>query len=35
MGVSNGGVDIPIMKISNKNKKDEYEEKPIIFIIGR
>ena len=35
MGCSNGGVDIPIMKISNRNKDHEYEEKPIIFIIGR
>ena len=35
MGTSNGGIDIPILKITNKNKKGEYEEKPIIFIIGR
>ena len=35
MGTSNGGMDIPILKISNKNSKGEYDDKPIVLIIGR
>ena len=35
MGTSNGGIDIPILKITNKNKKGEYDDKPIVLILGR
>lgn len=35
LGQSNGGLDIPLVKISNKPKRDNPTEKPIIFIIGR
>lgn len=33
LGLSNGNVDIPLLKITNKSKNTE--PKPIIFIIGR
>jgi predicted deacylase len=35
IGTSNGGLDIPIIKITNKPKRDYAEEKPVIFIIAR
>jgi hypothetical protein len=38
LGTSCGGLDIPLIKITNKTKKDGDEQpkqKPIIFIIGR
>jgi murein tripeptide amidase MpaA len=35
MGTSNGGLEIPILKITNKPKRDNQEEKPVILIIGR
>ena len=47
MGCSNGGIDVPILKIANWSKDDvertkrkeeeekEQEQRPIIFIIGR
>ena len=35
-GTSLGGLDIPILKISNKNEKENtYNDKPIAVIIGR
>ena len=35
-GTSLGNLDIPILKIQNKDKeKNEYIDKPIIVIIGR
>lgn len=35
-GTSLGQIDIPIIKISNKNlETDSYDEKPVIVIIGR
>ena len=36
LGYSNGNIDIPLIKISNKNKTTgNFEPKPVIFIIGR
>lgn len=36
LGLSLGGIDIPLLKISNKNEDTEvYDDKPIIVIIGR
>lgn len=35
IGTSNGGLDVPILKITNKPKRDNMEEKPVIFILGR
>jgi hypothetical protein len=35
IGTSNGGLDVPIIKITNKPKRDNGEDKPIIFIIAR
>lgn len=35
IGSSNGNIDVPIIKISNKSKTLGWEEKPVIFIIGR
>ena len=35
IGTSNGGIDIPNLKISNRNTKGEFDEKPIIVIVGR
>jgi hypothetical protein len=34
IGKSNGLLDIPLLKITNKSSNPN-EEKPIIFIIGR
>ena len=35
-GTSLGGIDIPILKLANRNEEDGiYEPKPIIVIIGR
>ena len=35
-GTSLGNIDIPILKITNKNEEtQQYDEKPIIIIIGR
>jgi hypothetical protein len=36
LGNSLGNLEIPLLKISNKNSEtDEYDPKPIIVIIGR
>ena len=35
IGTSIGGLDVPLLKITNKPKKEQVEEKPVIFIIGR
>jgi hypothetical protein len=35
IGMSNGNIDIPLIKITNKIKNAEAENKPVIFIIGR
>ena len=36
LGFSNGGIDLPLIKITNKPKgSGEEKQKPIIFIIGR
>ena len=35
LGTSNGNFDIPLIKITNKNKSDPTAQKPIIVIIGR
>ena len=36
LGTSLGGLDIPIVKLTNKNEDSEqYEDKPILVVIGR
>jgi murein tripeptide amidase MpaA len=36
LGLSLGGIDVPLLKISNKNDDTEvYDDKPIIVVIGR
>ena len=36
IGYSNGGIDMPNLKITNRNKDGEWDDsKPIIVIIGR
>ena len=35
IGYSNGGIDMPNLKISNRNKDGGWDEKPVIVIVGR
>lgn len=35
IGCSNGGIDIPNLRITNRNRSGEFEAKPIICIVGR
>jgi hypothetical protein len=36
LGLSLGGIDVPLLRISNKNDDTEvFDDKPIIVIIGR
>ena len=35
IGSSNGGVDIPNLRISNRNRDGGFDEKPIIVVLGR
>ena len=35
LGHSNGNIDIPLLKITNRSKNAAAEPKPVIFIIGR
>jgi hypothetical protein len=36
LGLSLGGIEVPLLKISNKNEDTEvYDDKPIIVVIGR
>ena len=36
LGLSLGGIEIPLLKLSNKNEDTQvHDEKPIIVVIGR